>query len=215
MARVTSRVKPAADGSFSFTTTVRDRAPEDPRVRRVAAVAVSGRFAAPVATGTATARVKLVRHGRTVDRCKSGSRAWQARTVTAQTVAGPPRANGAYYGLVAQAGRPRAVLLRVSPSGRRIGVAAFQYRLSCRHRAFERDNVTPGGPIAADGTFDLRERFTLRFSNATERFRVRFRGRFTTAGVTGALSVSSVARSLSGAVIDRCRTGGVSYGGTL
>src|SRR5689334_16902018 len=69
VARVTRRdVTLAPDGSFSFTTTVRDHAPEDPRVRRVAAIAVSGRFAAPVATGAASARLKLVRRGRVVDR---------------------------------------------------------------------------------------------------------------------------------------------------
>jgi hypothetical protein len=216
VAHVTRRdVKVAADGSFSLATTVRDHPPEDPRVRRVATVAISGRTVAPVVAGTATARVKLVRHGRVVERCRSGRRTWQARAATPQAVAGPPRANASYYGLAAQGGRPRAVLLRVSPSARRIRAAAFEYRLGCHHRTFERDNVMAGGPIAGDGTFDLRERFTLRYANATERFRVRFRGRFTPAGVTGALSVSSVARSLSGAEIDRCRTGSVTYGGSL
>jgi hypothetical protein len=41
--------------------------------------------------------------------------------------------------------------------------------------------------------------------------RVRVRGRFTATGVVGSLSVSSVARSLMGRVIDRCRTGPVSF----
>jgi hypothetical protein len=208
-------VKIAPDGSFAFTATVRDHAPEDPRVRRIAVITIRGRLAAPVAAGTAGARVKLVRHGRVVAGCKSGSRAWQARAAAPQTVAGPPRADGAYYGLAAQTGRPRGVLLRVSPSAKRIRAAAFEYRMSCRRRSVERNNVTPGGPIAADGTFDLRERFTLRYANATERYRVRFHGRFTTTGVNGALSVTSVARSRSGAEIDHCRTGRVTYSGAL
>jgi hypothetical protein len=216
VAHVTRRdVRIAPDGSFSFRTTVRDRAPEDRRVRRVASVAIRGRAVAPVVAGTATARLKLVRRGRVVDRCGSGSRTWQARPAAPQPVAGPPRADAAYYGLAARPGRPHAVLLRVGPSATRIRAAAFEYRVSCRHRSVERDNVMAGGPIAADGTFDLRERFTLRYANATERFRVRFQGRFTPTGVNGALSVSSVARSRSGAEIDRCRTGRVGYSGSL
>jgi hypothetical protein len=57
----------------------------------------------------------------------------------------------------------------------------------------------------------LRERFTLRYSDARERFRVTVRGRLTPTGVDGRLSVSSVARSLTGRVIDRCRTGPVAF----
>jgi hypothetical protein len=57
----------------------------------------------------------------------------------------------------------------------------------------------------------LREQFTLRYSDARERFRVTVRGRLTPTGVDGRLSVSSVARSLTGRVIDRCRTGPVAF----
>jgi hypothetical protein len=57
----------------------------------------------------------------------------------------------------------------------------------------------------------LRERFTVRYSDARERFRVTVRGRVLPTGVGGRLSVTSVARSLTGRVIDRCRTGPVSF----
>ena len=73
----------------------------------------------------------------------------------------------------------------------------------------------PGGPIAADGAFSLRERFTLRFSNARERYRVKVDGRFTPHGVAGILSIATVARSRAGAVIERCRTGRVAFVGAL
>jgi hypothetical protein len=210
-----SGVKVAADGSFAFAATVGDHPLEAPGVRRSARVSIRGQLAATGAAGTAGARLRLERHGRVVARCKSGARAWQARPRAPQAVAGPPRAGGAYYGLAAQTGRPRGVVLRVGPSGRRVRVAAFEYRARCRHRSRERDNVMSGGPIAADRTFDLHERFTIRYANASERYRVRFHGRFTPTGVRGALSVTSVARSRSGALIDRCRTGRVSYSGAL
>jgi hypothetical protein len=204
-----SGVRIGPDGSFAFTATVRDHPPEDPRVRRVAAVAIHGRFAAPVVAGTANARIKRVRHGRVVERCTSGARTWQARAPAPQTVAGSPRANGAYYGLAAQSGRPRSVLLGVGPSAKRVRAAAFEYRLACRHRTFERDNVMGGGPIAADGTFSLRERFTVRYANGNERVRVKVDGRFTPAGANGTLSV----RSTFGG--DHCATGVVRWAAAL
>jgi hypothetical protein len=200
VAHVTRRnVAIAADGSFAFTATGRDRAPEDASVRRIARVTVQG----TVAGGTVSARLRLERHGRTVDRCTSGTRAWQARTPVAEPVAGPPRPNTAYYGLTAQPARPHAVVLRVG-SGR-VQTIAFQYRLPCTKRALETDNLTPGGKIAADGTFHLRERFSVAYAGGPERFRVKVDGRFTPAGANGTLSVSSHFGQ------DHCATGAVAW----
>jgi hypothetical protein len=203
----------APDGSFAFAATARDRAPEDPRVRRIASVLVSGRIVGTAVTGTASARVRLVLHGRTVDRCTTGGRAWQARTPLAEPVSGPPRAESAYYGLTAQPARPHGLVLRVGPGATRIQTAAFQYRLACGGRAFERDNITPGGPIAADGTFHLSERFTLRYSTGFERFRVKVDGQFTPAGANGTLSVRSVYHH--GSAETRCATGAVRWAAAL
>jgi hypothetical protein len=199
-AHVTRRDVPiAADGSFSFTATARDRAPEDARVRRIARVRVQG----TVAGGTVSARLRLVLHGRTVDRCNSGTRAWQARTPVAEPIAGPALANTAYYGLTEQPTRPHALVLRAG-SGR-LQTVAFQYRLPCTNRVLETDNLTPGGAIAANGTFHLRERFTVRYTGGAERFRVKVDGRFTPAGANGTLSVTSRFGQ------DHCATGVVQW----
>jgi hypothetical protein len=162
-----------------------------------------------VVSGTASARVRFVLGGDTVERCRSGARAWQARAAAPESTAGPPIAGRRYFGLTNQPVRPHAFLLRVSPGGARVQTAVFQYRLPCTDRVVETENITPGGPIAADGTFHLRERFTLRYANGTERFRVKVDGQFTPAGVNGTLSVSS--RVGSG----HCATGRVRFAGAL
>jgi hypothetical protein len=193
------RVPLAADGSFSVTATTRGRPREDRRVRRVSRFTVAGRVVGSTASGTARMRLTFRRRGRVVGRCATGARRWEAGTNL--------------KGLTGQAGgRPRAFLLGVD--GARVTTAVFEYRMRCRRFASEQINLTPGGPIAADGTFRLRERFTLRYADARERFRVTVRGRITPAGVGGSLSVTSVARSPAGRVIDRCRTGPVAFAAT-
>ena len=99
-------------------------------------------------------------------------------------------------------------MLHVDAAARRVQAAVFDYALDCGGRRVETANVTPGGRIAANGTFSLRERFTLRFENATERYRVKVDGRFTPLGVNGTLSVT-VRGDAS------CRTGDVTFAGSL
>jgi hypothetical protein len=190
----------AADGSFAVDTTERDRAPEDHRVRRVADVKISGRMVGTAVSGTASARVRFVLDGDTVERCRSGARAWQARVAPTEGTAGPTIGGHAYYGLTDEPGRPHAFLLRVGAG--RVQTAVFQYRLPCGH---ETANVTPGGKIAADGTFSLRERFTVRYENGSERFRVKVDGQLKTGGVFGTLSVST----------QNCSTGRLKFAGAL
>lgn len=195
-APVRRRVPLAADGWFSVAATTRGRPRDDRRLRRVSRFALAGRVAGSTATGTARMRLTFRRRGRVLGRCGTGDRGWRAGTDL--------------KGLTGQSGgRPRAFLLGVG--GPRVTTAVFEYRLRCRRFAYEQINLTPGGPIAADGAFVLRERFTVRYSDARERFRVAVRGRVTPTGVGGRLSVTSVARSLTGRVIDRCRTGPVSF----
>ena len=197
----------APDGSFAINTTQHDRAPEDGRVRRIAAVKISGRMVGPVASGTVSARVRFVLGGDTVERCRSGTRAWQARGATAEPTPGPPVANRGYFGLTSEPSRPHAFLLRVGAG--RVQTAVFEYRLKCGSRSVEANNITPGGRIAADGTFSLREHFTLRYADGTERFRVKVDGQFTPTGVNGTLSVSSRFGS------ERCATGRLTFAGAL
>jgi hypothetical protein len=202
-------VTPTATGAFTIRTTVRSRTGD---LRRTARITVAGTVAGTSGSGTASATLTFRRDGRVVGGCRSGTRPWQIRGPVAETVAGPPVANTGYYGLTSQSsGRPHAFTLHVGSAAGRVNSAVFEYRRRCRHGSPEANNITPGGRIAADGTFSLRERFTLRFSNATERYVVKVDGRFTPTGVNGTLSVESVARSPSGRVIDRCETGRRSF----
>jgi hypothetical protein len=210
---VKDRVTLAADGSFALTATKRDRAPEEPGIRRVATVKVHGRVVGAVAIGTASTRIKLRRGGRTVDRCHTTSRTWQARMPAPETVAALPRASRGYFGLTTQTRRPHAFLLHIDRSGRRVQAAVFDYALDCSGRALEKQNLTPGGRVSASGGFSLRERFTLRFANGTERYRVKVEGRFTPTGVTGTLSVGATMRS--GDIAIPCATGKVAFAGAL
>jgi hypothetical protein len=198
VARATRAIGLAADGTFTLETTARRRVGGG--VRQISRIALSGQIVGPVGSGTVRARVTFRRGGRVVARCDSGARRWNARAAGATAPAGP-----AYYGLTSQTPRPFGFVLSVA--GSRVRVAAFDYRMRCRRSAFEWENVTPGGRIAADGTFSLRERFSRVWQQGRERFRVKVDGLLTATAVTGTLSVSSILRSRSGRVIDRCTTG--------
>lgn len=184
----------AADGTFTVDTVESERHPGG--VRQRSEITLTGQIVGPVASGTVRARVTFRRRGRVVERCDSGVREWNARAAGA--VAAPA---GAFYGLTAQT---EALVLSVA--GSRVRVAAFDYRMRCRDAGIESENITPGGRIAADGTFSLRERFTREWREGRERFRVRVDGQLSPAGVTGTLSVTSTLRA-NGRVVDRCTTG--------
>jgi hypothetical protein len=208
----TQSVQLAADGTFSFQATVRRRRGG---VRQISRLALSGHVTGASAAGSVTARVTFRRRGRVVARCRSGTRAWQARAAAAEPAAAPPQPGGAYHGLTGQSGRPFAFVLRVAPNAARVRTAAFDYRIRCRRGSFEWENITPGARIQPDGGFALRERFTLRWQEGRETYRVKVDGRFTTMGVSGTLSVSSVLRSAGGRVTDRCTTGRQTFAALL
>jgi hypothetical protein len=193
VAEATRDIALAADGTFTLETVQRHG------IQR-SRITLSGQIVGLVASGTVRARVTFRRRGRVVERCDSGTREWHARAAGAATAPG-----AAYYGLTSQTARPFPLVFRVG--GSRVRVAAFDYRMRCRRSNFEWENITPGGPIAADGTFSLHERFTRRWPAGRERFRVRLEGQVTATAVSGTVSVSSVLRSRSGRVIDRCTTG--------
>jgi hypothetical protein len=203
---VTRPVQIAPDGTFAFNATVRSRVPGQRGVRQTARIALSGQVTGAAASGTVSARLTFRRGGRVVGRCSSGARAWQAHAAAAEPTAGPPQPDGAYHGLTGQSGRPYPFVLRVDPGAARVQTAVFEYRQRCQRSPFEWENITPGAPIRPDGSFSLRERFTYRWAEGRERYRVKVDGRFTTTGVSGTLSVSSVLRSPGGRVLDRCTT---------
>ncbi len=205
----TRAVQVAADGTLGFSATVRRGAGDG--VRQTTRIALSGQLAGASASGTVTARLTFRRGGRVVERC-STTRAWTARAAAAEPAAGAPAAGGAYYGLTSQT---EPFVLRVDAAAARVRTAAFEYVQRCRREPFEWENITPGAAIAADGTFRLRERFSIRWKEGRERYRVKVDGRFTTTGVSGTLSVSSVLRSPGGRVLDRCRTGRTTFAAVL
>jgi hypothetical protein len=206
-AKVTGAIGLAADGTFTLEKT-KERGVGG-GVRQRSEVTLSGQMVGPLASGTVHARVTFRRRGRVVERCDSGTREWNARAAGAATGA----SGGAYYGLTSQTARPFPLVLSVG--GSRVRVVGFDYRMDCRRGGFEWENITPGGPIAADGTFSLRERFSRTFREGRERFRVKVDGQVAPTGVSGTLSVTSVLRSPSGRVLDRCRTGPVPFAALL
>ena len=208
-AKATRSVQVAA-GTFGFEAIVRSRVPGG--ARRRSQISLSGQVVGTVASGTVRARLTFRRGGRVVERCDSGAREWAARAAVAEPTPAAPRPGGAYHGLTSQA---EPLVLRVAPGAARVRVAAFEYRQRCRDGGFEWENITPGARIAAGGSFRLRERFTYGWRDGRERYRVRVDGRFTTTGVSGTLSVSSVLRSPSGRVIDRCATGRQTFAAVL
>ncbi len=209
-ARGERNVQLAADGTFSLDFRVRGRVRDlSSRFRQRTRIRMSGQLAGASGTGSVVVNARLVRSGRTVQRCTPAARTWHVRAVEAIAPAiAPPQPDGSYYGHTSQAvGRPFAFVLRVDPRGKRIRTAVFEYRQRCGNGTFTWENITPGGKVAADGTFSLRETFTYRWSDGPERYRVKVDGQFTPGAVTGTLSVTSVFRTPSGAVKDRCRTG--------
>jgi hypothetical protein len=200
VAKATRDIGLAADGTFTLETTERERAGGG--VRQTSEITLAGQIVGAVASGTVNARVTFRRRGRVVERCDSGTREWNARLAGATGAGSPP---GGYYGLTSQTGRPFPLVLTLA--GSRVRVAAFDYRMRCRRGGFEWENITPGGRLAADGSFSLRERFSRRWREGHERFRVKADGQFTPGGVSGTVSVTSILRSPNGRVLDRCTTG--------
>jgi hypothetical protein len=203
------------DGTFAFNVPIRHRLRDNRFVIQRARVAISGQVTGATASGVASTRLVQRRNGRVVARCRSGRRAWTARAAGAEGTAAGPQPGGAYFGLTSQPMHVFPFVLRVSPNARRVRIAAFDYRQQCGGGFFESENLTPSGPIRADGSFRLRERFGITWANGRERYRVRIDGRFTPNGVSGTLSVRSVLRSPSGRVLDRCSTGRVGFAALL
>jgi hypothetical protein len=213
LGKATRDVQLAADGTFAFEATVRSRVPGG--VGQRTQISLSGQIVGPVASGTVSARLTFRRRGKVVERCNSGQRTWNARAAAAEPTAGPPQPDGSYHGLTSQRSRPFPFVLRVDPGASRVRTAVFDYGMRCRDGGFEWENITPGARIASDGTFRLRERFSRTWREGRERYRVKVDGHFTTTGVSGTLSVSSVLRSPGGRVIDRCTTGRRTFAAVL
>jgi hypothetical protein len=213
IARIDAQATLAPDGSFRVSRL---------RVKRELGhvlrsnVTLSGRFDGALATGTIRARVRDRTPRGAVQRCAAHGRPWKLHLRPAAGAPGPPQSNGEYLGLTSQAeGVPKPFILHVNRRATRVGIAIFEYTRVCRRGGIALNNFTPGAPIRPDGTFALRDRFTLRFRGGVrERFRIDVDGRFAAGGVGGTLRATTVARR-RGRVIDRCDTGQLSFAALL
>ena len=163
-------------------------------------------------TGNVRIRVTVRVKGRRV-RCTSGTRPVELRSVAADpgTPAGPT-ASGLYLGTTESAwrGRVAPISFQVNKAGTRIPSAIWGATISCPGAQEYLANISPSMKIRSDGTFSRTERFTSRFSNATDRVRVIFRGRFTAAGATGTINIRQRTRFRNGARMT-CRSGTIRW----
>jgi hypothetical protein len=207
------------DGSFRFTR-VR-RVPESQNGHRLRTkVTVEGRFDGTGASGTVTGRLRNRHPDGTVRRCSTrGAKPWQLRMRPAPGAAAAPHPGGEYLGLTSEQGDvPRPFVLRVAGNGTRIATTIFEYTRQCRRRSYFLNEMARGGRIRPDGTFSVRNRFTLRYTDVpqVERFVVRIDGQFSGGMATGTLRVTSVARRRgTDRVVDRCDTGPLTFGASL
>lgn len=141
-------------------------------------VSLTGAFAPDAVSGTARVRTP----------CHNRSAALALRT--ASTPAGAPAvpAPGTLmHGFSSQSagGFPLPVTLRVATNGRVI--ASWQALVRCGRGKLPVLDLTPSRPIRPDGSFGGEESYTIRYRGFSERYRVRFHGRFHADGATGTL----------------------------
>jgi hypothetical protein len=218
LAQFDAEVRPAADGSFRFSRVRKVTTPDGHRLRSI--VTVRGRFAGAAASGTVRARLRNRYPGGRVRRCTmGGGRRFELRMRAPAGAPAAPSAGATYYGLTSeQSVAPRPFLLRVHGSGRRVLLSVFEYTRVCQTGRYFLNDVTPSARISPDGSFAIRERFTLRYRRPreNERFRVSVDGRFVDGGVTGTLRVQTVVRRPGRrAVRDRCDTGALGFDARL
>jgi hypothetical protein len=205
----------AADGSFDATRAYRWRSGAH-RYRSL--VTVRGRFDGVAASGKLGGTFRHRTPGGRVRRCNTGDwKGWQLRMTPAPAAPAPAQPGATYRGLTSQPGpMPRPFLLRVDRGGGRVVASVFEYARACRAGVFRLNEVSPGADIRPDGTFAIRERFSLRVRGGRERFRLRVDGQFAGGVVSGRIRVrSDVVQRKSGRVGRRCDTGPVTFAASL
>lgn len=190
----------AADGTFS------GRLPRGAQLSKPGyrtRLDVTGALTPSGATGTFAVRAR--ERGR---RACSGEVAWRAIPAPQLgTDPAPAPAGAVLLGRTSStAGGPFSFNLRVSRDGRSVSRSFFSLTRGCKNlRAPEETNYNPVMRIRADGTFSSTQRFTARYTDATERNLVRVKGRFVAGGATGTFRWTAVSRNpKTGRVNDRC-----------
>ena len=105
-------------------------------------------------------------------------------------------------------GLPGPVMLRVTPSGRRV-LSRWNVVADCgRGPNDELANYTPSMRIRPDGSFSRSERFSVSFADAIIRYRVRFAGRISGEQANGSLRMRARIYSPNGRrLVTRCDSG--------
>ena len=134
---------------------------------------------------------RRIGRGRWVRCRRRPERGFEARLATRPGgAAARPRPASSYYGLsnvVIVDGLRAPVVLRATRDGAKVA-ARWNVIARCRRGASERlANFTPATRVRPDGSFERRERFSVRYADALVRYRVRFAGRFQADGAQGEL----------------------------
>ncbi len=137
-------------------------------------------------SGTARARLRTRRGCRDIRYSPIALRT-QSAPAGAPAVPAP---GSLFFGLTNQTvgGTRMPVAVRVAKNGR--VYAYWQAGMNCRGQGtIPVFNVTPTTRVRPDGTFSRRETYTVRYTDGySERYRVRFTGRFLADGVVGTLN---------------------------
>ena len=200
------RTSAAFDGS-AFSARGASRVPG---LRLRYAWELSGVLSGQTVTGELRIAGVRRRDGRRIPCTRHATRRFQAR-VGAPPAGAPAAARPAagYLGMseIDIGGMPGPVVLRTTRDGRKVA-ARWNAIARCGRGPRERlVNFTPATRIGAAGGFLRRERFTVRYSDAVVRYRVRFGGRFLADGAAGRLRMRAVVMDRRRRVLTRCDTG--------
>jgi hypothetical protein len=166
-------------------------------------------------SGSGSARLTIQAGGAVVT-CKTPALSWEARAGARVNGRPKPQARQSYYGLTAQS---LPLVLRVSPNRYRVAQAAVRWHASCTAAAEGLDGIALAPPTAAS----TKGRFSVTFSNVDEPEQglvslttFTLRGTYGTGNVGGTYeSTTGVWDFSSGALLDTCSTGRVSWAARL
>ena len=191
------------DGTFSITDR---RTMRGTRERTV--VTITGRIEGSRVTGEVAGSMRS-RRGRPICSGRTTFTSIAVPPLPADQPA-PPPAGGTLRGIVeGEAAAPFDIVMRLTPDGRAIERLNMTTPWRCGPGYGDLVFYETGGPIRADGTFRIVNRYRFRNRGTILRGAVTIAGRFVSGGVVGTVRATSVLRSRKGRrrVIGRCSSG--------
>jgi len=171
---------------------------------------LSGVVSGQVATGELRIAGRLRRGGRRISCSRLASRRFEARLGAPAGAPAAARPAAGYLGtseIGLGDGLRAPVVLRTTRDGRKVA-ARWNALARCRRGPRARlVNFTPATRVGAAAGFLRKERFTVRYSDAVVRYRVRFGGRFFADGAAGRLRMRARVMDRRGRTLTRCDTG--------